>query len=234
MSDGSQPRTKKARWRESAAASWRVDSDGPEGGQTHMARDALLLRMAERGQASVRVYSWSCPWVTLGRYQHASEALLEDSRIPWASRPTGGRAVLHGHDITIGLAAPLSALGLNDQRGLRAVYRAAIAPIVAAIRSCGVPAVLGEAVKRDKGSLARSADCFLAVSSNDVVDERTGAKICGCAMRVTDRAVLVQGSLPVRPPLVDPSLVYQRPATLSLSQIDQAELVAAFQQILRA
>lgn len=72
-----------------------------------MNRDATLLADAEVGTLGARVYSWDGPWVSLGRSQSPERDLLPTNPVPHVIRPTGGQAVLHGHDITIGLAIPM-------------------------------------------------------------------------------------------------------------------------------
>jgi hypothetical protein len=78
--------------------------------------------------------------------------------------------------------------------------------MIAALRACGLPAALGEDTKF-LGKGPRVADCFAHVSANDIVDERTGAKVCGCALKVTQNAALVQASIPAHKPLIDPGAV---------------------------
>ncbi|MBI1756601.1 MAG: hypothetical protein HY248_01200 [Fimbriimonas ginsengisoli] len=184
-----------------------------------MARDAELLVQAEAGQPGCRVYGWDGVWVSLGRFQSAERDLLNPSETNWVMRPTGGKAVLHGHDVTVGLAVPLATLGLQGApRALRLAYAAVARPIVEALRACGLPAVLAEQRGLGTGKTARTADCFAHTSPNDIVDERTGLKVCGCALRLTQRAVLVQASIPARPPLVDPKTII-RGASASVAWI---------------
>jgi len=170
-----------------------------------MRRDLALLGRAESGQIGWRVYGWEGLWVTLGRFQSPERDLVDPLSTKWVLRPTGGKAVLHGHDVTIGLAAPLAQLDA-DSRSIKSVYRVVIAPIVAALRACGVPAGLAEET-RFSNSGPRTADCFAFSSSNDIVDAETGRKLCGCALRLTHSAVLVQASIPNGLPLVDPASV---------------------------
>ena len=163
--------------------------------------------------------------------------------VPWVIRPTGGKAVLHGHDVTVGLALPLTLLseasGIEEEklsRSLRTVYRLAIAPIVDALRKCGQPAVLGEDLRtNDKrqttnDTRAKVSDCFAVVSPNDVVHEKTGMKVCGCALKLTQRAVLVQASIPAAAPLIDPFRVFAKPSTIPLSPWRHEEFPKAFDQ----
>jgi lipoate-protein ligase A len=181
-------------------------------GYTNMALDVGLLEHAERGRSGWRVYGWDGPWVSLGKQQAASFALLDPDLVPWVVRPTGGLAVLHGHDVTVGLALPLSLISPSEDlsRSVRRVYRFLAAPLVSALQECGLDVCLGE----DSGFVGRgvkSADCFAKVSPNDIVYRASGVKACGCALRLTSSAVLLQASIPNGHPLVDPSLVFADP-----------------------
>ena len=182
--------------------------DGP----ANMARDAELLQDAERGRAGARVYTWDGPWVSLGRFQRPEKALRDPTKIDWVMRPTGGKAVLHGHDVTVGMAVPLPALGITESgsRRVSTVYRAVVRPLVEALAAAGLPATLAENTPFVRTG-CQTADCFAHVSPNDIVDPATGHKVCGCALRVTPGAVLVQASVPVRRPLVRPDAVFDSP-----------------------
>lgn len=182
----------------------------------------MLLASAENGMPSARVYGWDEPWVTLGQFQRVRGTLIAHCGVQWARRPTGGRAVLHGHDVTVGLAMPLSML--RGGTGVKQVYPHVIGIISSALQAAGAAAVLGAEVIGDRGSMPRSADCFATVSPNDIVHPRTGHKVCGCAMRLTDRAVLVQASIPTSAPLIDPRLVYADPASVSWIEVDGKRL----------
>lgn len=198
-----------------------------------MARDRQLLVAAEAGVLAARVYRWDGAWVSLGMFQDPNRDLLDPERIPWVTRPTGGKAVLHGHDETIGLAAPIDLLG-TEARSIKAIYRAIIRPIVRALEACGLPAVL--AADRRPGHeprALRTADCFAHTSPNDVVDPGTGFKVCGCALRVTERAVLVQASVPNGRPLIDPQTVFAHAATPFLRSWEGGRLAEALEAEIR-
>src|SRR5579862_8679410 len=92
---------------------WRFSHDGMLDGMTNMVKDTELLTGAEAGAAGCRVYGWDGPWVSLGRFQSPKRDLLSPENTHWVTRPTGGKAVLHGHDVTVGLAVPLDTLGLT-------------------------------------------------------------------------------------------------------------------------
>ncbi len=164
-----------------------------------MARDLELLRAAEEGRIGARVYGWDSVWVTLGRFQKPEDALVDPANTSWIVRPTGGAAVLHGHDVTVGLAFPL-------RRSVRGSYRIAARPLIEALCAAGSPVVLSEE-RGEPETGAKSADCFAIAAANDLVNPSTGHKICGCALRRTVSAVLLQASIPVRAPLVEPCSV---------------------------
>jgi lipoate-protein ligase A len=194
-----------------------MDLDGP----TNMARDESLL---ETGELGARVYTWDGVWVSLGRFQKPEKALLHATETRWVMRPTGGKAVLHGHDVTIGLAAPLALLKL-DSRSVGAAYRRIIEPIIQAMRDAGADADLAERTRFVR-SAGHTADCFAHIAPNDVVNPKTGQKICGCALKLTQDAVLVQASLPASPPLVDVGSVFQSPHVAAWSAGLRADRVA--------
>lgn len=203
-------------------------------GHTNMSRDVELFRRAsQEGVAGVRIYEWNGPWVSLGRFQDPTTVIPPGSVTPWVIRPTGGAAVLHGHDLTVGAAAPVARLG-SDSRKMKAIYRLLVAPIVAALNECGVSACLGE----ESAPSLRSAspDCFATCMPNDVVDFTSGRKLVGCALRVTREAALVQCSIPVTAPLVRPDSailggVYTYPSNLDANSLERA-LTRAYESLL--
>lgn len=170
----------------------------------NMSLDSKMLISAESGNLEARTYTWSEAWVTLGKNQTPQEDLISEL-VPYSIRPTGGKAVLHGHDITYTVAMPLNLLGA-DQRNLRVCYRRLTRPIIQALCSCGLPVALAEDTPFSKTSRG-PADCFAQNSPNDIVEASTGRKVCGCALRVTGRAILMQTSIPYTEHLVDPRLV---------------------------
>ena len=184
---------------------WEPNLSGP----INMDRDRALWERAESGEPGLRLYTWDGPWVSLGRFQKPERALLHPESTPWVMRPTGGKGVLHGHDLTIGWAVPLESLGLaeDDSRRIKPIYRRLIAPLIEALNAVGAPSCLGEEITGTTTG-GTTPDCFAHVAPNDVVDSRTGAKRMGVALAVGRRAVLAQCSLPIRPPLVPPESVY--------------------------
>src|SRR5688500_13569424 len=84
---------------------WRLILDGAAAGAWNMAVDEALLLSHAAGAAppTVRFYDWQPACVSLGRCQKfdaARAATIRDCGFDLVRRPTGGRAVLHQHEIT--------------------------------------------------------------------------------------------------------------------------------------
>lgn len=208
-------------------------SDGALDGRENMARDDALFRRAEEcGEVGCRVYAWDGPWVSLGRFQLPDRDLVDPRRTPWVMRPTGGKAVLHGSDVTVGMAVPFRVVGAGP-RDLKRCYRWVAEPVISALVACGVPAALGERTAF-AGRGPRTADCFTHVAGNDIVDERTGLKVCGCALLMGKCAVLLQASIPNGPPLVEPQSVIRDAQPAAGRAWDAHGFAAALEAALRA
>jgi lipoate-protein ligase A len=177
------------------AARWRLLLDGPASGPWNMAVDAALLAAAQRGAApTLRFYSWDGAWLSLGLAQALAperRAACRAAGIGVVQRSTGGRAVLHGADLTYAVAAPVSAL----PRGLRATY----ARLGEALRE-GL-AALGVAAERcAAGAPTRrppAFDCFGAPAPDEL--SVGGCKLVGSAQRRSAGGVLQHGSLRLAP-----------------------------------
>ncbi|MES1228019.1 MAG: hypothetical protein ABUL72_05065, partial [Armatimonadota bacterium] len=177
-----------------------------------------------------RVYGWDGPWVSLGLSQKPERALLSESKVPWVMRPTGGKAVLHGHDVTVGLCVDLRDIGLEPgSRDVEAAFMGSVKLIRDALQDCGVDCGFS-----NRGPLRNSAtaDCFAYAAPNDLVD-REGSKVCGCAQKLTQEAVLVQASIPNQAPLVEPERIYQAPGPVHWVSLDAEEFAQALARAVR-
>ncbi len=73
------------------------------------ADDALLASVAAGGPPVLRLYRFDPPALTLGRFQADTDvdrAACTRLGVEVARRPTGGRALLHGPDVTYAVALP--------------------------------------------------------------------------------------------------------------------------------
>jgi len=138
-------------------------------------------------RCSARTYAWDGPWISVGRFQRDFKPAKE---CPTVRRPTGGRAVQHGDDLTIAIAVDVNALGL-DSRRLAEIYRCLVKPLCSGYLAIGQPVV----PVSHRESAGDEIDCFRVRSGFDLLSLE-GEKRCGVALRVSGTAVLLQASMP--------------------------------------
>lgn len=174
-------------------SSWRFLRSGSLPGPLNMALDEVLTFSCARGKGApvLRFYTWDRPTVSVGYAQVLErEVDLEACRrlgFAVVRRPTGGRAVLHQHELTYGVVFPTGLLGPG---GVREDYRRISRGLVLGLRHLGVAASLS------RGSVGRgpaSSVCFLGTSRFEITV--AGRKLVGSAQRRFRDAVLQHGSL---------------------------------------
>ena len=163
-----------------------------------MALDEALMRRARAtGEWTLRVYAWSVPTLSLGRNQLARGGYdldaLRDGGVDIVRRPTGGRAILHHHEVTYSVTGPVDAAGdLGESYGrinrlLLAGLRKLGAPVTIASRL--EPAVHGHRETGQPGLLP----CFHHPSPGEITLE--GRKLAGSAQWRREGAFLQHGSI---------------------------------------
>lgn len=175
--------------------------DGAHDPAENMRRDAALLAAAVNGELErpvLRLFQFAPHGITLGLAQDPAEELdlaaVAADAIPWAIRPTGGRAIFHAEEWTFSLAARLGPDGWASDA--RAAYARTCEWFAAALQSLGVPAGLARA---EHGGLAPRAGgaaappCFASTARHELTLE--GRKFAGIAQRRQGGALLQQGSL---------------------------------------
>ena len=162
-----------------------------------MRRDERLLAAAEADPAFPavwRLFRFAPHGVTLGRAQDPARTLdlprCQALAVPWAVRPTGGRAIFHAEEWTYSVTARLDDPCWGGSLAL--AYARASQAIVESLLLLGVPARLARAAPADPGPRAAVA-CFATTSRHEIVLE--GRKLVGSAQRRTATALLQQGSV---------------------------------------
>jgi lipoate-protein ligase A len=153
-----------------------------------MAADlALLESVVAGGPPALRLYRWHPPALSLGRFQPETDVDHEACRrlgVEVVRRPTGGRALLHGADLTYAVALPVPPGGAGT---VDACYRRVAAALIAGLAGLGVEA----AVARHDGP--GGAVCMATQQGADLrVGDR---KVCGSAQVRRDGVVLQHGSV---------------------------------------
>jgi lipoate-protein ligase A len=185
--------------------------DGAHSASWNMAMDEAILDAVGGGiaPATVRIYGWDETAVTAGRSQNVGAgidvAFCASEFIPIVRRPTGGRGILHGSDITVSVVMALESLPA-DSRSVVTSYRYLSGAFVDALQSLGLNGEMGECERRE----GRAGDCFAAASRADVVAS-AGRKLVGSAQRRRGTHLLQQSSIRYRRPGVMPADVFLGP-----------------------
>ena len=169
---------------------WRLLDTGAHDGAWNMAADVALMERARRtGETVFRAYAWSRPTLSFGRHESArtrfSAARIAAAGLDTVRRPTGGRALLHDHEVTYSFTAPVDASeSLGDSvRRINGILRRAL-------RRLGADAVEAEAPRtlRPEG-----AACFAVPAPGELT--LGGRKVAGSAQVRHDGALLQHGSI---------------------------------------
>lgn len=164
-----------------------------------MALDEALLHSVANGHSSpiLRFYRWQPATVTLGYAQSIHTDLdldvCKQAGLDVVRRSTGGRAVLHAHEVTYSVIAPLN----TDPFGGSVLdcYRVISEVLLKTLIRLGLPAQLVPGKPRGGHQNAMKAVCFSAPSQYELVIE--GRKVAGSAQKRHGQAFLQHGSIPL-------------------------------------
>lgn len=173
---------------------WREDSV-PGDPWANMATDQAMLDVVRDGKAElpiVRVYHWDRRSVSLGRLQDSARVERAFPGLPMVRRPTGGRAVVHGQDLTVSVITRLEWL---PAAGVLSSYRQIAVGVMEAYAAVGITAIFGGQVCT--GNQHSIVDCFEVSAGCDLVEAETGRKLVGSAQRREGGAILQQMSIPI-------------------------------------
>lgn len=169
---------------------WRLLDSGALSGPENMATDVGLLdRARESGESVLRVYHWSTPTLSFGRHESVrtrfSPAELRAASVDVVRRPTGGRVLMHDHEVTYSVTAPTP-----DNEPLRAGYRRINAILIDALARLGISALESPASPPLRPG---GAACFAEPSEGEIVVGYR--KIVGSAQLRERGSMLQHGSI---------------------------------------
>ncbi|MEW5746027.1 MAG: biotin/lipoate A/B protein ligase family protein [Nitrospirota bacterium] len=176
-------------------AIWRLIDSGPGEAAWNMAADEAIASTVREGAAppTLRLYGWTGPAVSLGSFQRFTDLdahYCAARSIPVVRRPTGGRGIVHGDELTYSFSARNEGIFSS---GLLDTYRKLGTAVIEALAMLG----LDVEMKRERepgGVLTRSPLCFESASYGEVSSK--GVKLVGSAQKRWQDGFLQQGSIP--------------------------------------
>jgi len=148
----------------------------------------------------VRLYTWDRPTISLGCNQNPARRIDLDAckrdGIPLVQRPTGGRELLHGHDLCYTAAIPRkNPVGSIEARSFFAEINNVL---VAGLQAMGVKAQWSAFSGRPR---LTDGPCFVQADSGEITVSHR--KLVASAQRVYERCLIQEGSIPLFRPGVD-------------------------------
>ncbi len=155
-----------------------------DGAYNMAADDVLLDAAATQGLASLRFYGWTPATVSLGYFQPAVVLREEKTlqQLPWVRRPSGGKTLVHHHELTYALTLPP---GFQPGWMVRMHQRV----ILPALERLGLAGKIGVVDKET--AAAGEFLCFKQETLGDL--SCAGHKVVGSAQRKHRKALLQHG-----------------------------------------
>ena len=174
---------------------WRFIESGPCDAAYNMALDEAIAASVRNGDSppTLRLYGWCQPSVSLGAFQKITDidtgyCAAHDVQV--VRRPTGGRGILHGEELTYSFSARNE--GLFSQ-GLLDAYRKISAAFSLGLQRLGLSVKMKTRRERES-NLERSPLCFQSTSYGELTI--SGKKLIGSAQKRWADGFLQQGSIP--------------------------------------
>jgi lipoate-protein ligase A len=173
---------------------YRFLNTGIQDAALNMAIDEAILMHHLRDEVppTLRVFRWSHPSISLGRFQSIEREINSDVcqqlGVTLVRRPTGGRAVYHRDEFTYSI---IIGKQYGVPSGVIAAYAYLAQGLLAALADLGIPAELSN----ERVSKHPSAACFASSTQADLTSG--GYKLIGSAQVWKEDVLLQQGSLPL-------------------------------------
>lgn len=179
---------------------WNFIDSGDCSPSYNMALDEALLEWHSTGKMSpvIRFYGWNPPTLSIGYFQKVEKEInmdkVRDLGIGFVRRPTGGRGVLHEHELTYSV---IVSEGHPDMpKTVTEAYRVISEGILKGFHRLGMEAYFAVPhTDEEKEALKnpRSSVCFDAPSWYELVVE--GRKVAGSAQTRQKGVILQHGSI---------------------------------------
>jgi lipoate-protein ligase A len=174
---------------------WRLIDSGFCSAAYNMAIDEAIAIAVRHGDSppSLRFYGWDAPAVSIGAFQKITEINLKfckNNNILVVRRPTGGRGILHGDELTYSFSSR------NEgwfSESLLKTYQKLSEAFQSAFNKIGLTVTMK--MERESGrNLTRSPLCFKSASYGEIIFD--GKKLIGSSQKRWKDGFLQQGSIP--------------------------------------
>ena len=168
-----------------------------ENGSENMAADWWLMEQATQSSRPLfRHYAWRTAVTSFGYGQNWKwvERQTNQSIDQLIRRPTGGGIVRHGEDWTYCMVIPKD----HDSFKIPSLelYEHLHLALSNSLNNQSVETFLKPCPECRGGGIP--GDCFSEPVGKDLMEQRTGTKIAGAAMKKTRSAILIQGTLEMK------------------------------------
>lgn len=179
---------------------WRFIDTGNMPAAFNMALDEALLDWNSEGKfpPAIRFYGWGPPTLSIGYFQKVDKEIdmeaVKKHGLGFVRRPTGGRGVLHEHELTYSVI--VSEEHPEMPTSVTEAYRVISEGILKGFHHLGLEAYFAvpkTADEREALKNPRSAVCFDAPSWYELVVE--GRKVAGSAQTRQKGVILQHGSI---------------------------------------
>ena len=179
---------------------WRFIDSGYSSPSFNMALDEALLDWHSEGKIPpvIRFYGWNPATLSIGYFQKAEKEIdfdaLKHHQLGFVRRPTGGRGVLHEHELTYSVI--VSEDHPEMPKTVTEAYRVISEGILKGFHHLGLEAYFAvpkTSDERDALKNPRSSVCFDAPSWYELVVE--GRKVAGSAQTRQKGVILQHGSI---------------------------------------
>lgn len=178
---------------------WHYLSSGPCRASFNMALDEALLEWNSKGEIGpvLRFYQWENPTLSIGYFQKIKEEIdlqqVEQLGLSIVRRPTGGRGVLHEHELTYSVIVSEDYPEMPET--VTEAYRVISGGVLEGFRNLGLQAEFSVPERQQKATspTEKSAVCFDTPSWYELVVE--GKKVAGSAQTRQKGVILQHGAI---------------------------------------
>ncbi|QOY36090.1 lipoate--protein ligase family protein [Anaerobacillus isosaccharinicus] len=179
---------------------WNFINSGKCSAAFNMALDEALLEWHSQGKIkpTIRFYGWEPATLSIGYFQKVEKEInleaVQKYGLGFVRRPTGGRGVLHEHELTYSVI--VSEDHAMMPKGVTEAYRVISEGVLHGFKNLGLDAYFAVPKTKEEQDLLkspRSAVCFDAPSWYELVVE--GRKVAGSAQTRQKNVILQHGSI---------------------------------------